>query len=547
MTKQLPLVLILPAATVVVGAAILLFGFWDYRREADDVEQLFKAHVDSVALLVKEGAREASASTSLIYDITEENLLATARLLADSPPDTGSEPVIARVVVENGVPGGDFGPIPERARHRFIEWMRTGPEEVLVDDGPLRKLGLACILHSISPGKSTILCRDAEELSVLRREIGIGPLLKGVIKKDILYVALQDQEGILAVAPSPEHVSRWRDDPFLSASLESRRASGTSRLRYVGGHAVFEGLIPFVMADDSTVLLRVGIDAAPLERVRESAWQRFSVMVGLVLGIVLLSFLVAWMIRHWQLKQLEMDRLFEAEEEKRKHWETIGQMAATVAHEVRNPLNTIGMVSQRLKCEFDIPEGERPAFDEMLDIMTSESRRVGRVVTEFLDLGKPLHLERRSVPADAAVREALLPLMMRAEGEGKTITLESHGSDAISLDQERFRQVIANLVGNALDAVSEGGAVRVRALCSPMGLTVEVSDNGPGIAGDRLQEVMKPFVSDKSTGTGLGLPLVKRIAEAHGGTFTLTSTPGGGTVASVFVPAAAKTGRTTWF
>jgi two-component system sporulation sensor kinase A len=114
------------------------------------------------------------------------------------------------------------------------------------------------------------------------------------------------------------------------------------------------------------------------------------------------------------------------------------------------------------------------------------------------------------------------------------------------LDKERFRQIIANLVGNALDAVPVGGVVRVESAFSQAGLTVEVSDNGPGIADDRLREVMKPFVSDKSTGTGLGLPLVKRIAEAHGGSLSLSSTPGGGIVASVFVPATDNTGRITW-
>ncbi len=539
MKKTLPLAFTLPILTLATGTAVLLVGYWDHRRDVDEVENLFEAHVDSVAQLIKEGAREASASTSLIYDLTEDHLVSLSQALPSSP-STLIEPLLVRISVRENTIDGHFASVPEADRKGLVDWMMSRPLDHLIDDGPLRRLGLACILRKTSDAAFLIVCRDAEELSMLRKEIGIGPLLKGVIKGDVLYVALQDSEGILSVAPSQELVSRWRDDPFLAATLSARPGSGTSRLRRIGEVTVFEGVIPFVMADESTVLLRVGIDAAPLMRIRRGASQRFVTLIGLVLGIFLFSLLVALLLRRWHRKQTEMSRIIEAEEKRRHHWETIGQMAATVAHEVRNPLNTISMVTQRMAQEFHIDDDERREFEEMLGVLSSESRRVGRFITEFLDLGKPLLLNREAVPVKDAVQEVLFPLTMRAEEENKTLEMDYEGDDIIVVDRHRFRQMLTNLVSNALDAVDGEGKVAVRPRAVSRGISIEVSDNGSGMTDQQLAEVMKPFVSYKSTGTGLGLPLVARIAEVHGGAFELSSNPGTGTVATVFIPASAE-------
>jgi signal transduction histidine kinase len=540
-------IIMIPIITAVVGAIILAYGYWERQKVVEELKLLFTAHVESVAAAVKEGADEAATSTALMYELTEEHLLTTAHLLSvleDSETrDAGlveDEDWRVRLVLKKDeAPTGDWGDIPEKEKAAFLERVLKAEPGEMVDDGEVGELGLLCLYHVIREG-AAVICRDAERLSELRRETGIGPLLKGVVQREVLYAALQDSDGVLAVAPSTELISKWDDDPDLEACIVGENRAGASRMRRVNGIAIFEGLTPFEMADESLVVLRVGIDASTLIEIQENSKKRYATMVVLVVGIFLFVVLFTWMAWRWQSRREEIEIAMSLQEEEKKHWETIGQMAATVAHEVRNPLNTVNMAAQRLGREFSIAEKERVEFDEMVSLLQAEAKRVGRVVTEFLDLGKPIALNVEMVEAEQAVAEACSALVLRAESEGKELALENDCKGQVELDMPRFRQMMTNIIDNALDAVPSGGKVCVRAVCSENGLNIEVSDNGPGLTGEQASEVMKPFVSFKSTGTGLGLPLVKRLTEAHGGTFELTSETGKGTKARIFILASPK-------
>lgn len=374
-------------------------------------------------------------------------------------------------------------------------------------------------------------------LAELRRETGIGPLLRGVVRQDVLYAALQDAEGVLAVAPSEAWLSPWAADPALAGALGGAGSGGASRLRRAGGADVFERLVRFGMPDDSTVLLRVGIDASALLGAEEESRRRFVVLAILVAGIALLVGLLTALVWRWQARREELQRVLDAQRAERDHWETIGRMAATVAHEVRNPLNAITMISQRLGREFSVGEADRAEFGEMTEMLRAEAARVNRVVTDFLDLGKPLRLSVRETDVREAVEAALAPGRLRAEKEGKILEAGHGFPGAAPLDGERLAQILGNLVDNALDALPGGGRVRVATAREGGSLRITVADDGPGMTAEELREVVKPFVSLKASGTGLGLPLVDRMVRAHGGAFALRSAPGEGTTAEILIPA----------
>jgi two-component system sensor histidine kinase AtoS len=215
----------------------------------------------------------------------------------------------------------------------------------------------------------------------------------------------------------------------------------------------------------------------------------------------------------------------------------IGEMAATVAHEVRNPLSTVRMAAQRLQREFQVAEADREEYAELIDVLMSESDRVGTVVTEFLELGRPLALELEELPASQLLDEALAPLRLRSEQEDKRLQQETRGSAQVRVDRRRFTQLLGNLVSNALDAVPAQGWVRVLADCDRDGLHVTIEDNGAGMDADTLGSITKPFFTTKTRGTGLGLPLAKRLATAHGGSLSFSSQPGEGTQVQLFLPA----------
>ena len=549
MVKRKLLLFLLPLVTLTAGIAVVLIGYVDYRKEVRDIEQLFEAHVDSVAALITEGAREASTSTSLIYEISEGHLAGIAHILSASNVDQEND--LDRLLFAHGITvrldtpktgpaTGVWGPVTQERRAQFLDWMREAPENLLIDDGLLAALDIACLRYNDSL-KSGIVCVDADRLAALRREIGIGPLLGGIIQKDVRYAALQDAEGLLAAAPPNARLSRWQDDPTLRNVWKQRPKEGAARLIHPFGAPIFEGLVPFQMADDSWVVLRVGIDATVLEEIQAQAEKRLAVTLTLVgavsLATAFLSFLLYLRVRRTET----MEARLRSQEEERRHWEMIGQMAATVAHEVRNPLNTLGMTAQRLKHEFSVSESERAEYRELIEMLLSESERVGRVVTEFLDLGKPLKLDLREESVKAAIDTALFPLHMRAEKEGKILTgTHTEGMTAF-LDAELFRRMLSNVVENALDAVPVGGIVDVQSFKQESDIRIDIRDNGPGMSPEKLKEVQKPFVSFKKTGTGLGLPLVQRIAAAHGGSLHLTSSEGDGTTATLKIPSKSRT------
>jgi signal transduction histidine kinase len=539
------LFLIFPAVTIAAGVSVLIIETVDYKRELAEIETLFKAHVDSLAALIREGTREASASTSLFYEVTEDHLASSAHLIASSrdqvETDTDhlkSEHGISLLITadEQGVFSGYWGKIPENKRGAFIDWMRKNEEYKLVDDGPNDTLGLACLRYQEDERGMGIVCMDAAGLSALRRETGIGPLFKNVVQKDVVYVALQDSEGVLAASPPNVRLSSWQEDSLLKTALNQGTRHSTTRLAKRNDRSIFEGLVPFQMADESFVLLRVGIDAAVLSSVREQTTRRFMRTLLLVSAVSLMTVFLAGLLWVRSNRVEAAEKRLTREQEEKKHWETIGQMAATVAHEVRNPLNTIGMAAQRLMREFSIVDAERAEFYEMTGLLTSESERVGRVVTGFLELGKPLILDRRVVPIQEAINDAVLPSQMRAEKENKHLKTVFHFAGDILIDKPRFRQMLSNLIDNALDAVGVQGHVWVEASTINNDTVIAIRDDGLGMNDKELLEVMKPFFSYKKSGTGLGLPLVKRIAEAHGGGLRIISEPKQGTTVEIRIP-----------
>jgi len=303
------------------------------------------------------------------------------------------------------------------------------------------------------------------------------------------------------------------------------------------GQTVYEVIGPLDLVDGTRAVVRTALDAGELVRFRTRIDHRQTVMGGVLGGAVLLSLALAFVMGRAARRRAEYLDAMRRREEEGRHWQSLGQMAATVAHEVRNPLNTIGMALQRMTREVRVEPADQEGFRDLLAMSVDASDRVERVVAEFLELGKPLELDRRAHPADGLVNEALASLAMRAGAEGKTLQIRCACSGDVVVDRQRFGQIVANLVANALDAVGPGGNVTVDAECEPGTFRLVVSDDGPGMDGATLSRVQEAFVTTKAHGTGLGLPLARRLAEAHGGTLVLQSAPGIGTHATLVLPA----------
>jgi signal transduction histidine kinase len=539
---------LLPAVVAIAAAVFALATRSAQERLYETVRDAYRVHAAYTGRVVRAAAQEAASATGLVYRLAEQRLGDLAALLGEAGPgddcallEDRLESVVLWVTRTPAGLRGCTGKLAPADRDRLIDHVLAATDPAFVDSPLTRGLG-ACCTGWRSGDRSTVLCTDRADLDRLRREVGLGPLLAGLRADDLGYVVLQDETGLLAATPDPGLLSAWADDPALAAARDRGDREPEARLVERPGGVVLEVVHPIVLGDGSRAVVRTGLDGTSLASLRRQIDRRQYTLYIAVVAAVLLSIVLAFVLDSAATRRKRLAADLRRREEEGRHWQAVGEMAATVAHEVRNPLNTIGMALQRLKAEFEVPEADRAEFRDLLDVAGGAAERVERVVTEFLDLGRPLALDLRPWPAGLIVEDAAAAASLRASREGKSVEVEDACEGEVRVDRLRLAQVLANLAGNALDAVAAGGVVRISAKCDAERLVIEVADRGHGMDAALAERVMQPFVTTKANGTGLGLPLARRLVEAHGGRLVLESEPGVGTTARIEIPRAGRTG-----
>jgi len=212
----------------------------------------------------------------------------------------------------------------------------------------------------------------------------------------------------------------------------------------------------------------------------------------------------------------------------------MGELAAGVAHEIRNPLNAIGMVAQRLKREFD-PSADKEDYDLLTSTMVSEIKRINQSLQEFLEYTRPNSLNYSEIDIADLFEQVHQLYSSQALDKGVKLIVNS-AHHIFEADSDYLRQAITNLVKNALEACSSGQQVTMSAQQDAEMIKIIIEDNGAGIKADQLSHIFDLYYSTKDMGTGVGLALTHKIIADHHGMIQVTSEWGKGSKFEIELP-----------
>ncbi|HEX5714599.1 MAG TPA: ATP-binding protein [Thermoanaerobaculia bacterium] len=281
----------------------------------------------------------------------------------------------------------------------------------------------------------------------------------------------------------------------------------------------------------SPVELSQRIEVLRQDLVRQAAW-----IGGFSVVLLLTAYGAVWLLvqrsRRLELQAVEAERMA-----------YIGTLASGLAHEIRNPLNSLNLNMQMLEEEIE-EGGSAPTGKRLVAITRSEISRLERLVSDFLAYAKPRPLEMEEMPAVRPLERVRDLLAGEIQKRGARVEVEDRSGGArVRVDPAQLGQLLLNLARNAMDAAEEAGrrpTLELSVSRHGPSVALAVRDNGVGIPPEERERVFELFYSTRKGGTGLGLAIVDRIARAHGGRVKLESAVGEGTVVTVELPVVAS-------
>lgn len=399
--------------------------------------------------------------------------------------------------IRQGPPDGDMGSALDCQHPRQL---LSRPERHVLAFAVPRQGRPGCVLVAV----------DSRAIDELRDAIGLPRALRAIAAlPGVVGVALNGTLSADAVRLST---------PTMPVVAIRRLADGSRQV---------ETRTPLAGAE-----LRVDLDAGPLARTEARLWQQFA---GFAALLVLIGTLSAGLLYRYQRGHLEQLRAYEQRLSQQREEAALGQAAAAIAHELRNPLNAMAMGLQRLQIEADALDDEHR---RLVAVMREAVARSNRSVTGLLDYARPYRPRQEPVALGALVADqlALYAGPLRAAGIQLEQAVPVHAADSVPGDPDLLRQVLDNLLRNALEAQPQGGWLHIRLTARADGLELTLSNPGFTLPPDQAPRILEPWFTTKPAGTGLGLAISRRILVAHKGHLTVATPRPGELDVRLFLP-----------
>ena len=352
----------------------------------------------------------------------------------------------------------------------------------------------------------------------------------------LVYLTVRDKEGML-LGSTGKIPAEWKSENPLVERVLGGATGIESRKVIYDGKSILEIVAPLRMSGQIAGVIRLGLERGNTDRIVDENRRNMFVFLAFVVLIALLSM---WLLYHNQNRHLAGIIKIERQLEKAERLSSLGQLAAGVAHEIRNPLNAISMASQRLKRECSpADEEKRKEFETLAGVIRDEIRRLNGIIEEFLTFSKSRRLDLRDCPVQEVLQKIIL--LISAEAASRGIALRTDWDEkpiVIPMDMDKLQQAFLNFIKNAMESINGEGTVTLAVRKTENGqVSVRITDTGCGMTTEEVERIFNPEYTTKEKGLGLGLPLSHEIIRGHGGEIRVLSRKGAGTTFEILLPA----------
>ena len=403
--------------------------------------------------------------------------------------------------------------------------------------GKLRKIGFIALRRKDGSG-TIIIALDPEGLRYWGTKVSVEKAIEKLGEgQGLSYIRITDRRGMIlgSAGRVPENGKEGDAYPFPQILAGKRKI--VSRKVAFHDRNLLDITTPLSLNGRVAGIARLGLERGSADKILEENKRNIVVSTAL---IVLIASLSMWLLYHNQNRHLRGIVEMERRIEKAERLSALGQLAAGVAHEIRNPLNAISMASQRLKREFIPADGSKiEEFQTITGIIRDEIRRLNGIIEEFLTFSKSRRLEMQNYSVTDLLQKVVA--LIQEEAAAKGITIQTRWNDSsmiIPMDIDKLQQALLNFIKNAVESITGGGFITISVkLEGNHRLTIKISDTGCGMTASEVEQIFNPEYTTKEKGLGLGLSLAHEIIRGHGGEIRVFSQQGSGTTFEILLPA----------